>query len=694
MFAASKTAGAVSAAPPASSDPQFNYVSLLLNDTGTNGAQNNTFVDSSTNNFTITHNGTPTQGSVTPYWPDGQWSNQFSGSGQYISVPDNAGFALGSGDFTIESYVYLTAYASADSDGFYRSSIISQDQFAPVTSRGWLSYLQGTSSSFTTINFTGWSGGSATSVSGSFSFALNTWYHVAIVRNADRLYFYVNGVLLNAGGTAFAVAINDSSIAPKIGAAVIHNTLNFNWYFPGYTSNLRIVKGTALYTSNFTPSTTPLTAVSGTSLLTCQSNRFKDNSSNNFAITVTGTPTVQAFEPFEPASSYATSVGGSGYFPGSGNYISLAGTVNQNLLGNSDFTIELWAYSATSTFNQTLLSHTDLSSGRGYGWNLRFEGSYNIKFYVGSGTAGSDNEFLTATSTGIKQNTWNHIAITRQGSSTRCFVNGALITTVTFPATFDLTGRVPFQVGQRGTSLPEPIVGYVSNARVVAGTAVYTANFTPPTSPVTAITGTSLLLNFTNAGIYDASTLNDLVTVGDAKVSTAQAKFGSSSMAFDGTGDWLTFPDSAVMQLGIGNFTIEGWLYLPLLGTARGIVSKGTSTTGWSVGVNLLNQFTFAYTTSTLTATTALTMGQWVHFAVVRNGSATGNVKIYFNGVLDATSGGAINDNFNQTSIGYVGADRVGTSPMNGYIDELRITKGYARYTANFTPPTAPFPTR
>jgi hypothetical protein len=693
MFAASKTAAA-GTPPPASTDPQFNYVSLLLNDTGTNGAQNNTFLDSSSNNFTIARNGTPTQGSVTPYWPDGQWSNYFSGSGQYLSVPDSVGFAYGSGDFTIESNIYLTAYASADNDGFYRSSIISQDQFAPVTSRGWLSYLQGTASSFTTINFTGWSGGSATSVSGSFSFALNTWYHVAIVRNSNRLYFYVNGVLLNAGGTAFAVSINDSSIAPKIGAAVIHNSLNFNWYFPGYISNLRIVKGTALYTSNFTPSTTPLTAVSGTSLLTCQSNRFKDNSSNNFAITVTGTPTVQAFDPFSPASNYGVSNGGSGYFPGSGNYISLAGTVNQNLLGNSDFTIELWAYSATSTFNQTLLSHTDISSGRGYGWNLRFEGNYNIKFYVGSGTAGTDNEFLIATSTGIRQNTWNHIAITRQGSSTRCFVNGALITTVTFPATFDLTGRVPFQVGQRGTSLQEPIVGYISNARVVAGTAVYTSAFTPPTSPVTAITNTSLLLNFTNAGIYDAATLNDLVTVGDTKVSTAVAKFGSSSMYFDGTGDWLTFVDSPATRFEAGDFTVEGWVYLSTTGTAKYVAAKGTSTTGWALGVNSSNQIVFNYTSSTLTGSTALSSGQWYHIAVVRNGTATGNVKIYLSGTADATSGGAINDNFNQTSIGYVGADRTGTNAMNGYLDDLRITKGYARYTANFTPPTAPFPTR
>ena len=94
--------------PPVSTDPQFPYVSLLLNDTGTNGQQNNTFLDSSSNNFTVTRNGTPTQGSVTPYWPDGQWSNYFNGSTDFISAGTSTAFAFGTGDFTLESWVFDT----------------------------------------------------------------------------------------------------------------------------------------------------------------------------------------------------------------------------------------------------------------------------------------------------------------------------------------------------------------------------------------------------------------------------------------------------------------------------------------------------------------------------------------------------------------------------------------------------------
>ena len=160
-------------------------------------------------------------------------------------------------------------------------------------------------------------------------------------------------------------------------------------------------------------------------------------------------------------------------------------------------------------------------------------------------------------------------------------------------------------------------------------------------------------------------------------------------MLFNGTTDYLTTIDKPIAQLGTGNFTIEGWVYLNAIGTARGLVSKGAAATGWSVGISALNQLTFAYTASTLTASTTLVVSTWYYFAVVRSGTATGNVKIYLNGSVDATSGGAITDNFNQTSTGYVGADRVGTSLLSGYLDEVRVT----RVARTITTPTAAFPT-
>jgi hypothetical protein len=225
--------------------------------------------------------------------------------------------------------------------------------------------------------------------------------------------------------------------------------------------------------------------------------------------------------------------------------------------------------------------------------------------------------------------------------------------------------------------------------RIVKGTAVYTANFTPPTAPLTAITNTSLLTNMINGAIFDNAMMNDLETVGNAQISTSVVKYGTGSLAFDGTGDWLTSPDTPNLQLGTGNFTIEGWVYLNVAGSARGFVSKGTSTTGWSLGTNSSNQVVFSYASSSITSTGTLSASTWYFITIVREGTSTNQTKIYISGTNDGT--GTVATDFNQTNIMYIGADRVGSSALNGYIDDLRITKGYARYTANFTPPTAAF---
>jgi len=228
--------------------------------------------------------------------------------------------------------------------------------------------------------------------------------------------------------------------------------------------------------------------------------------------------------------------------------------------------------------------------------------------------------------------------------------------------------------------------------RLVNGTAVYSgATLTVPTSPLTAISGTSLLLNFDNAGIYDAATINDAETEGNAQVSTTQAKFGTTSMYFDGTGDWLPIIDKPELRFGTGAFTVEFWLYLGATGAARGLVAKGTSTTGWLVSTDASDKVVFTYTTSTITSTGALSGSTWYHIAVVREGTGSNQTKIYIDGVNDGT--GTVSTDFNQTSVMYVAANRTGGDALNGYIQDLRITNGYARYTGNFTPPTAAFPT-
>ena len=629
---------------PTPTDPNFNQVSLLLHGDGTNGAQNNTFIDSSTNNFTVTRNGNTTQGTNTPFSQvDGAWNNYFNGTTDYLRTS----LINLSADFTIECWIYPLTTA----DQFVASSASNNIQIFRLNiggAVGSLSWYNGATATATNV------------------ITLNTWQHVAISRTGSTVKMFVNGVVVdtttNTGGFE---------------AGCIGKLYVASGFFNGYVSNFRVVTGTGIYTSNFTPSTTPLTAITNTSLLTCQSNYFKDNSSNNFTLTATGTPSVQPFSPFAPTAAYSTSVnGGSMYFDGTGDYLTVPANAAYTF-GTGDFTLECWVnFNALVAYGTVFCTTTSyITSG-----NIYFGlGATNYLTVSASGTT-----LITASST-ISLSSWNHIAVVRSGTTLTLYLNGVSVGSVTNSTNF--SSDTP-QIGAISGSYA--INGYISNLRVIKGTAVYTAAFTPPTAPLTAITNTSLLLSGTNAGIVDNAIKNDLETVGNSQVGTSVKKYGTGSMSFDGTGDWLTSPDTPNLQLNTGNFTIEGWVYLNAVGAVRGFVSKGTSTTGWSLGATALNQIIFNYASSSITSTGVLVVSTWYFVTVVREGTGSNQTKIYINGTNDGT--GTVATNFNQTSIMYVGADRVGGSALNGYIDDLRITKGVARYTANFTAPTSAFP--
>jgi hypothetical protein len=670
-------------------DPFWKYVILLLHGNGTNGAQNNTFIDSSSNNYAITRSGAPTQGSVSPFGPN--WSNSFTGtSSNYLSVANNTALQFGTGDFTVECWVYVNALA-ATSQGIICKW---------ATNTGWELILAGTSSGtpnkFVFYIGSGAGGPANNIVTGTTSAVANTWYHLAFTRSSGTLNLFVNGVLETTatGNTSNFTETNIVRFGTESGTNLLLN---------GYISNARLLKGTALYTDTFTPPTAPLTAITNTSLLTCQSNYFKDNSTNNFAITSIGTPSVQRFSPFSMGSAYTTSLlGGSGYVFSGGNVLdtTVSGTaMNPNAVRT--FTIEAWIYPSSANGAYASIITKGASTNRDWGIyiNQASASARDIAFYFSPGVG----DFTVVSAVGvITYDAWQHIAIVSNASAITIYLNGVSIKTGT-QTQFNTSNPLGVHIGHfmdytfaSGTS--QPFTGYISNLRYVSGVAVYTGAFTPPTSPlattqsagtnISAITGTqtAFLLNFVNGGIYDNAMINNLTTIGTAQISTTQSKFGGSSMYFNGGGNTLNAVDTPNLQLLTGNFTVEGWVYLIAANAAYGITGKGTVLVGWSVYISSTNKICFQYTTSNLNGATSLAAATWYHFAVVRSGTAAGNVKIYLNGILDATSGAAINDNFNQTSVFIVGASNYYGFALNGYIDDLRITKA-ARYTANFTPP-------
>jgi hypothetical protein len=639
-------------------DPNFENVTLLLHGDGTNGAQNNTFLDGSTNNFTITRNGNVTQGTFSPYGDN--WSNQFDGTDDYLSIADNVNLRAGSGAFTIEAWIYRNATGAAHTifaKGGASTGIVLQ-----VASTDVLRFTHTT----TNIDSTG-------------TIALGTWTHVAVVREGtgtNETKLYINGSQDGQGtvSTDFTQT-EEVRIGTDRSAAA-----DFN----GYISNLRFVKGTAVYTAAFTVPTAPLIAISNTQLLTCKTNRFRDDSSNGFTVTTNNNVSVQRFSPFSPTAAYAAgTIGGSGYFDGSGDYLGVPSGAFSYASGTA-YTFEVWVYLTSYPTQYPQIFGPAVTAGSNTP-SMYIENNGAVGF--GQANVGV---FYTAAAGTIGLNRWNHIAVGKNSSNSgRMWVNGVSVATATDTANYAVGATI---VGQNPAGT-QRFAGYICDLRSVTGSDVYgSANttITVPTAPLSSVTNTQLRLAFQNAAILDNAMMAVPETVGNAQIDTTIKKFGTGSLEFDGTGDWLLVPDSIDQRLGTGNFTIECWLYLSATGAARGIVGKGTSTTGWLLSTNSSNAVVFTYGTSTITSTGTLSGTTWYHIAVVREGTGTNQTKIYIGGTNDGT--GTVSTDFTQTNAAYVGANRTGGDALNGYIDDLRITKGVARYTANFTPPTAAFP--
>jgi hypothetical protein len=634
-------------------DEFFNRVTLLLPGDGTNGAQNNTFLDSSTNNFTITRNGNTTQGTFSPFSQTG-WSNYFSGSNNLSNTSTSStGFNLSTGSFTIEAWVYVTAITSYQ----YVLNLAN----TAGTDSGLVFGLDNTGKPYI-------GNGVVLGKSGSTAISANSWTHVAVVSDGTNIQFYTNGI---ANGSSQAFNPNTAQYFYVGRSAAGSNALT------GYISNVRVTKGQQLYTGTFTPSTSGLTTTSqgatstNVHLLTCQSNRFVDNGTNAFSITITGSPSVQAFSPFAPTAAYSAATnGGSGYFDGTGDYLSVADNANLRL-GTNAFTIQAWVYRSAAGAAHSIIA----KGGASTGFVFQITSGNVLRF-----THGTTNVDTTTT---IPASSWTHVAAVRTNTSTNGFqlyING--VSSATATVSTDLNQTDTLYIGA-DRSAATAMNGYISGLKYTNGTA---ESISVPTAPPTATTNVALLTNFTNAGITDATAKNDLETVGNAQISTTQSKFGGSSIAFDGTGDWLLIPHTVDQMLGTGNFTIEMWVYRNSSGT-YGLVGKGTGTTGWLVSLNSSNQVVFTYGSSTITSSGTVSATTWTYIAVVREGTGTNQTKIYISGSNDGT--GTVSTDFNQTNAMYVGADRTGGSAFNGYIDDLRITKGQARTVT--TTPTAAF---
>jgi hypothetical protein len=363
---------------------------------------------------------------------------------------------------------------------------------------------------------------------------------------------------------------------------------------------------------------------------------------------------------------------------------------------SGDLTIEFWMYTpiawTSQAYSAGILGQKANDSTNG--WVLYIDGGYPSKI---NARLALENNFPTGSTP--TQNTWEHWALVRSGTTLKWYKNGVLDATGTsFAAVSDSTGT--FYIGHAQT-WGGYLNAYLDDIRITKQ-ALYLSNFTPPTSklltyPDIYYNNVSLLL--VGDGANGVNTFTDLsptpkaiTAAGNAINSTTTYKTGTSSMYFDGTGDYLyvTTANSA-FNYDISNFTIEFWVY-PQAGPASTYNPTFFTNHGdndWnSVGTGVrIHHQNVLIGSSQITFSSPITNNVWTHVALVRNDNI---ITAYKNGasVGSVSYTGSVGANSDRPALAT--SDSVGSGGrefLQGFIDDLRITKGIARYTSNFTAP-------
>jgi len=386
--------------------------------------------------------------------------------------------------------------------------------------------------------------------------------------------------------------------------------------------------------------------------------------------------------------------GASALFNGTTGYLQYPTHTDWDFSG--DFTIDCWInVNALAPVGSARAIVTRHSADVTNYWILYYNENGTVVFSQVIG--GVQQPITIGSSANLVVGTWAHIALVRSGDTQRIYVNGVggtPVATVINPA---ITGVLQIGVWADSNYF---LSAYLDEFRI-SNVARWTANFTPPTAQYPAEDASlynRLLLNGDGAqgGVIITDTSpgahgDATIPIAGAMTVTSLKRFGDGSIYFPGTTSYLTFPDSDDWDFGAGDFTIDWWEYRFDTTAAAAIIRRDGATT--APQAFLLGHASAAgqqevYMSSNgsgwdvwATAIGAIDVGAWTHWAVVRN---LNQLYAFKNGVLTAstTSSLALFPSSGALTLGRW------VNNLNACIDALRISKGVARWTSAFTPPT------
>jgi hypothetical protein len=635
------------------------YTTLLASADGT--SDNNNITDSSSNNHSITVNGDTHAGTFSPY-RSGGYSTKFDPN-SYFNILNQP--AIGSGDCSIECWVNVANFSRWHGI-IKRGANSSAGCFQFYVRNDTELYLDWSSTEQTT--------------SGA-NIQINTWHWLQVIRSSGTVTIYVDGVS--------RASFSDSS-----------NISSTTYYdIGGWTGNysdalIRDLRVSTVARSSSTGPSDKLEVDSDTTFLTCNSPyvTFSTPSAvNNYVQYISGPVLIEPFSPYDNLEYSATDHGGSVYFDGIGD-----GLVTSTIIpATGNFTLEGWVYS-TSTDSSQIICGQRTNSGSGRSGIAVNAG--NINFYqIGSSVIDYTTSNLEAL------NKWCHFVLMRTSNNLAFYVNGERklnTTSGTFEQTnFEVGTDVELDSGGSNYGL----YGFVSDLQVSLS-AKYSegTSVTVPTAPLSS-TGTELHIKGTDASIIDKSQVSNLKLEGDITGSTTQAKFSNTkSMSFDSVDDLINL--NGVLDLSQA-CTWEAWVYFDNHPTASGFMhmfqSASYSSTDPPFGIRFKTSGSMKinfvlYTTSSnheVQSSNAANLNTWHHLAFSRTSSGVYNV--YIDGIRYAT----FTESATYQSAGdvmVIGNSGTGsTSPrfLDGYMQDIRITQGLARYTSadeSANIPTAP----
>ena len=622
------------------------------------------------------------------------------------------------GEFTIESWVKV------DDDGWsgVRRTLIANN-IGWTTNHFAISLMNSGNSveenCITLWDYNANSGGSVASSSPVKVETSDGWTHIAVTRDSS------NNIRIFKNGTQAGSTYNSSNSylfgtgETWIGQITMSN-LSGAESLDGKISNLRIVKGQALYTSSFTPALSFTTTSQGATasnvkLLCCNTITTTGANVSPASINSNGDPTAQS----ESVNGFTT---GTIDFDGSGDYLNTSHS-NDYDFGSGDFTVEAWV---RPTNNQqtdpSMVALWNFPQGR-RSWGIFGNTGGSPSSYNGAvrGTVSPDGQFATRTEiTGtLTLNSWNHVAFTRSGNTLYFFINGNSQGTASYTGSVYSNTQDSVMVGAMGNpSDPRnDFNGKISNVRVIKGTALYTSNFTSPTAPLTEVTNTKLLCCQDSSSTIGAAVSPTSITAkGDAAsqetVVPSSWDGGYGSVFFDGDADSVSHAATGDYNLD-GDWCIECWVNSTDVSLTSGLYKRiwslaRTSNNSDALYQGLCGSWEDVFNAGgdgvfklriddqvTLASSTIASDGNWHHFVVQRGGST---ISLHVDGVLEATTSYSSNVNYSVNTF-KIGEHHVFMQGVAGYyssfpgkISNFRFVNGSTVYPvgSSFTVPTEP----